>query len=188
MKASSTILLALFTGTAITLRGNNVQQQPCTDLGDEIETVVLSRHEWHSLSKAARYMEHVLHQAHSLGTRVWPHAVRDSSGRAGLIIMAQKPLLMSMNADELDSRQTWVVVAVLAAAKYSEESHLPLDHLALTDTEGARGVLWYYDVDMALANRLYRQLKDREITLDAAYGEITRSWKLITAAQDVASN
>jgi hypothetical protein len=150
-------------------------------------TAPLSRNDWHSLSRAANEMEHLLHKAQAVGTRVWPHAVRDASGRAGLIIMAQRPLLMSMNGEDLDSRQTWVLISVLAAAKKSSESPLPLDHLALTDTEGAQGQLWYYDVDMSLARQLYLQLKDRKITIEAAYREIVRSWRLITASHEVAA-
>lgn len=151
-------------------------------------SALLSRHDWHSLSSAAKQIEHLLHQAQTVGTRVWPHAVRDTAGRAGLIIMAQRPLLMSMNTEDLDARQTWVLVSVLAAAKESAEAPLPLDHLALTDTEGAQGQLWYYDVEMSLARELYLQLRDRKITMDAAYREIVRSWRLVTASNQVASH
>jgi len=133
-------------------------------------------------------MEHFLHQSQMVGTRVWPHAVRDASGRAGLIIMAQRPLLMSMNGEDLETRKTWVLVSVLAAAKETADSRLPLDHLALTDTQGAQGQLWYYDVEMSLAHKLYLQLRDRKITMDAAYAEIVRSWRLVTASHEVASH
>jgi len=128
-----------------------------------------------------------MYQAQTIGTRIWPHAVRDASGRAGLIIMAQRPLLMSMNTEDLDARQAWVIVSVLAAAKESAESPAFLDHLALTDTDGAKGPRWYYDVDMNLARKLYRQLEARTITMDTAYHEIISSWTLVTATPNVAS-
>ena len=89
-----------------------------------------------------------------------------------------------MNVGDIDARQTWILVSVLSAAKESAKSPLPLDHLALTDTEGAKGQVWYYDVDMSLANQLYLLLKDRKITMDSAYREIVRSWRLVTVINE----
>ena len=188
MKTSALIPLWLLAAASPPVLGSNPQHHPSTSRLGSPHSSLLSRHDWHRLSSAARQMEHLLHQAQAVGTRVWPHAVRDASGRAGLIIMAQRPLLMAMNTEDLDTRQTWVLISVLAAAKESAESPLPLDHLALTDTEGAQGQLWYYDVEMSLARQLYLQLKDRKITMEAAYREIVRSWRLVTASHEVASH
>lgn len=188
MKTSALIPLWLLAAASPPLLGNNPQHHPATARLGSQHTSLLSRQDWHSLSSAARQMEHLLHQAQSVTTRVWPHAVRDASGRAGLIVMAQRPLLMAMNMEDIETRETWVLISVLAAAKESAESPLPLDHLALTDTEGAQGQLWYYDVDMSLARQLYLQLKDRQITMDTAYREIVRSWRLVTASHEVASH
>lgn len=178
----------LLIATVPHLLANNPQHHPSASQHGSPHSSLLSRHDWHNLSSAAKQMEHLLHQAQPVGTRVWPHAVRDASGRAGLIVMAQRPLLMSMNSEDLDTRQTWVLVSVLAAAKESAESPLPLDHLALTDTEGAQGQLWYYDVDMSLARKLYLQLRDHQISMESAYREIVRSWRLVTASNQVASH
>jgi hypothetical protein len=41
---------------------------------------------------------------------------------------------------------------------------------------------------MSLARQLYLQLKDRQITMDTAYSEIVRSWRLVTASHEVASH
>jgi hypothetical protein len=41
---------------------------------------------------------------------------------------------------------------------------------------------------MSLARQLYRQLIDRTITMDAAYREIVRSWRLVTATHKMASH
>jgi hypothetical protein len=188
MKTPAFITLWLLTAASPHVLGNKPRQQPSMSQHESPHGALLSRHDWHSLSGAAKQMEHLLHQAQTVRTRVWPHAVRDASGRAGLIIMAQRPLLMSMNAEDLDARQAWVLVSVLAAAKESDKSPLPLDHLALTDTEGAQGQPWYYDVEMSLARRLYIQLKERKITMDTAYREIVRSWRLVTAPHESASH
>ncbi len=188
MKTSIFIPLWLLTATSSQMLASNSQHHPSTSRLGSPHSALLSRNDWHSLSSAAKQMEHLLYQVQTVGTRVWPHAVRDASGRAGLIIMAQRPLLMSMNSEDLDARQTWVLISVLAAAKESAESPLPLDHLALTDTEGAQGQLWYYDVEVSLARQLYLQLKNRKITMDAAYREIIRSWRLVTASHEVASH
>jgi hypothetical protein len=40
---------------------------------------------------------------------------------------------------------------------------------------------------MSVARNIYKQLNDRTITMDAAYDEIVSSWRLITAAHEVAS-
>jgi hypothetical protein len=188
MKTPAFITLWLLTASSAHVLGNKPRQPPSKPQHESQHGALLSRHDWHSLSSAGKQMEHLLHQAQTVRTRVWPHAVRDASGRAGLIIMAQRPLLMSMNAEDLDARQAWVLVSVLAAAKESDESPLPLDHLALTDTEGVQGQPWYYDVEMNLARRLYIQLKERKITMDAAYREIVRSWRLVTASHESASH
>jgi hypothetical protein len=188
MKTPALLSVYLLTAAPIALLGNNPQMLHCTPNDGKPYSALLSRLDWHRLSSAARQVEFLLHQAQTVGTRVWPHAVRDASGRAGLIIMAQRPLLMSLNGDDIDTRQAWVLVSVLAAAKESAESPLPLDHLALTDTEGAQGQLWYYDVEMSLAHELYLKLKDRKITMEAAYTEIVRSWRLVTASHEIASH
>lgn len=132
-------------------------------------------------------MEKLLHQTQPVRTRIWPHAVRDDAGRAGLIVVAQRPLLMFRHTDDQPLREHWVVVAVVAAARESVESGIPLDHLALTDIDGANGELWFYDVDMDVGRRIYQQLKARTMSMEAAYGEIVGSWRLITAAHEVAS-
>jgi hypothetical protein len=187
MKTSALIPLWLLAAASPALLANNNEHHSSTSRLGGPHTSLLSRQDWHRLSSAAKQMEHLLHQAQSVGTCVWPHAVRDASGRAGLIIMAQRPLLMSMNIGDIDARQTWILVSVLSAAKESAKSPLPLDHLALTDTEGAKGQVWYYDVDMSLANQLYLLLKDRKITMDSAYREIVRSWRLVTVINESSS-
>lgn len=186
MKTSFFISLWLLVATAPHLLAINPQHNLSSSRLGSTYSTLLSRNDWHRLSSVGKKMEYLLHKAQTVGTRVWPHAVRDASGRAGLIIMAQRPLLMSMNTEDLDARQTWILVAVLSAAKESSETTLPLDHLALTDTDGAQGQLWYFDVDIRLARQLYQQLKEHKITLGSAYREIVRSWRLVTGSNEVA--
>ena len=187
MKTSSFICLCLTAALPLSSWGNHPPDPPFTPQDGKLHQSPLTRYEWHSLNRSAKQIERLMYQAQTIGTRIWPHAVRDASGRAGLIIMAQRPLLMSMNAEDLDDRQAWVILSVLAAARESAESPASLDHLALTDTEGAKGHLWYYDVDMNLARKLYRQLVAGTLTIDKAYHEIISSWTLVTATQNVAS-
>lgn len=142
---------------------------------------VLSRHELHALTEAARGVEAFIRRTPHLGTRVWPHAVRDGQGRAGLIIMAHRPLLMSMNLEDLDQRRNWVLAALIAAGWQMESTPARVDHLALTDPEGMRGQQWYYDVDMALARRLFLRLREGTLSAEAAYRQVVSSWRLVTA-------
>ncbi len=148
---------------------------------------VLERHEIQALGDVARGVELLLRRTQFSGTRVWPHAVRDSKGRTGLIIMAHRPLLMSMNMEDIDIRRTWVLVSLIAAARQMEITESQLDHLALTDREGMTGQLWYYDVDMQIARSIYKELNEGSITGDQAYQQVTSSWKLVTADNSMAS-
>lgn len=187
MKTPTWISWCLMTVMSSSLMGNT-PKRPTSDLVIlTAQNAPLTRMEWHSLSQAARKMERLMHQTQPVRTRIWPHAVRDDAGRAGLIVVAQRPLLMFRPTDDLLIRQHWIVVAVVAAAKEALDSAIPLDHLALTDIDGANGDLWFYDVKINVAQNIYQQLKERTITMDAAYAEIVRSWRLITAAHEVAS-
>ena len=186
MKTPTLVSWCLMTAMSSSLLGNTPKQPPPDLVSVVAKNAPLTRQEWHSLSQAARQMEQLIHQTQPVRTRIWPHAVRDDAGRSGLIVVAQRPLLMFRPADDLQIRQHWIVVAVVAAAKEAMKSTIPLDHLALTDIDGANGNLWFYDVKMSVAQQIYQQLKERTITMDAAYDEIVSSWRLITAAHEVA--
>jgi hypothetical protein len=187
MKTPTLVSWCLMIAMSSSLMGNTPKRPPPDHDSIAAKNAPLTRLEWHSLSQAARQMEKLMHQTQPVRTRIWPHAVRDDAGRAGLIVVAQRPLLMFRPTDDLQIRQHWIVVAVVAAAKEATESAIPLDHLALTDFDGANGNLWFYDVEMSVARNIYQQLKERTITMDAAYDEIVSSWRLITAAHEVAS-
>ncbi|MFM2177201.1 MAG: hypothetical protein RL015_1299 [Verrucomicrobiota bacterium] len=187
MKTPALVSWYLMTAMSSSLLGKTPKQNLSIQADVAAKNAPLNRLEWHSLSQAARQMEQLMHQTQPVRTRIWPHAVRDEAGRAGLIVVAQRPLLMFRPTDDLQKRQHWIVVAVVAAAKEAMESAIPLDHLALTDIDGANGNLWFYDVKMSVARNIYKQLNDRTITMDAAYDEIVSSWRLITAAHEVAS-
>ncbi len=148
---------------------------------------VLLRHEIQALGDVARGIEHMLRHTQFTGTQVWPHAVRDSQGRAGLIVMAHRPLLMSMNMEDIDIRRTWVLVSLIAAARQMQITESQLDHIALTDREGMTGDLWYYDVDIQVAHRIYKQLHEGIITGEQAYQQVVDSWKLVTKENSMAS-
>jgi hypothetical protein len=148
---------------------------------------VLQRHEIQALGNVARGVEMMLRQTQFEGTRVWPHAVRDSQGRTGLIVMAHRPLLMSMNMEDIDIRRTWVLVCLIAAARQMQTTESQLDHIALTDREGMTGDPWYYDVDMQVAHRIYMQLNEGSINGEQAYQQVINTWKLVTKDNSMAS-
>lgn len=187
MKPLGLAFWLLTTALPLSLHGNTPKNGSTILNRAATQNAPLTRQEWHSLSQVARQMEKLLHQTQPVRTRIWPHAVRDDAGRAGLIVVAQRPLLMFRHTDDQPLREHWVVVAVVAAARESIESGIPLDHLALTDIDGANGELWFYDVDMKVGRSIYQQLKMRTMTMETAYAEIVRSWRLITAAHEVAS-
>lgn len=141
---------------------------------------LLTRHEWHQLGDAAWQISMLIQNAQPVATQVWPHAARDSAGRAGLIIKAERPLMMTLNVEDIRLRAAWTLAAVLAAGRFVELEGLPVDHLALTDADGAHHQKWYYDVDVQTARHVFVGLRDRKISMDQAYSMITSSWKLVT--------
>ncbi|MCA1962541.1 MAG: hypothetical protein LDL31_01190 [Prosthecobacter sp.] len=147
----------------------------------------LPRYELQALMEAARGVEAFIRRTPHAGARVWPHAVRDGKGRAGLIIQAHRPLLMTVSLEDIDRRKSWVLSAIIAAARQVELTEAPVDHLALTDTEGVTGQKWYYDVDIALARRVFSGLLSGTLSPDDAYATVIRSWKLVTADSQLAA-
>jgi hypothetical protein len=187
MKSSLPLLVAVILSTTPAVFGSTHLHTASLQKKSSLHGNLLTRSEWHALNSAASQIRHFMRRVQPIGTRVWPHAVRDASGRAGLIIMAEKPCLMTLDTRDLHARQIWVLSSVIAAAQLAEKSALPLDHLALTDAHGVEGQLWYYDLDIRLALQLHRQLMERSISPEDAYSQVVCSWKLVTSPVEIAS-
>lgn len=141
---------------------------------------MLTRHEWHRLGEAAWEISLLMQSAQPVATQVWPHAARDAAGRAGLIIRAERPLLMTLNLEDIRLRAGWTMAAVLATGRLAELEGLPVDYLALTDAEGTQLQKWYLEVEVQTARRVFVGLRDGTMSMDSAYATITSSWKLVT--------
>jgi hypothetical protein len=137
---------------------------------------VLGREELDGLKAISQNISSMMTVTDFVHTQVWPHAVRDSKGRAGIFISCSFPLLSSQGEKAAIARESWVILAVIAAVKYSEDSAVPLQHLAFTDPNGENQSSWYYDLDMDVARYIHRQLVHGGMSKQQAYAMVERSW------------
>lgn len=80
------------------------------------------------------------------------------------------------------------MLVVIAAAKYSEGSKVPLDHIAFTDSAGSEGERWYYDLDMRTARKIHRDIVSGAMKPEQAFAIIVSSWEKISASAELAAN
>jgi len=150
------------------------------------KTIVLNRQELHVLSVLACRTESMMTLASFTQSHVWPHGVRDHQGRIGLFIGSSEPLIHAKDPALFEAGKSWVVLGVIAAAKYAEGSAVDPDHIAFTDSEGLNGERWYYDLDMKIARRLHRQMVDGVLKPTQAYDLIAAAWRKVSAPPELA--
>ena len=141
---------------------------------------VLNRNELHTLSAISQKMEFMINPSEFKHTRVWPHGVRDEKGRIGLLISCANPFAKLTTGPESEGFKAWVIYAVIAAVKYSEGSPVPIDHLGFTEFGDTSGDKWYWDLDMATARLVHKNLFSERLTAEEAYAIITQSWSRVT--------
>jgi hypothetical protein len=141
---------------------------------------VLGREELAELKTISKNISEMMTVTDYVHTDVWPHAVRDSKGRAGVFVSCSYPILSTSGEAAAIARESWVTLAVIAAVKYSEGSVVPLQHLAFTDPNGETQSSWYYDLDMDIARYVHRQLVHGGMSRQQAYAMVERSWVKVT--------
>jgi hypothetical protein len=109
-------------------------------------------------------------------TQVWPHAVRDSQGRTGLVLESSVPVSMLADSTDQEFLKGWIVCAILAVGKYSEIPGVRVDHVCFTDGTGAAGGGWFYDADHVFIMELYRSLVGGQVGAGEAYAALVSNW------------
>ena len=145
---------------------------------------VLDRVELHALENISRRAESMMEMSNVVTTRVWPHAVTDARGRQGIFISSMRPLFEEKDAHLVKVKRAWVVLGLIAAVKYAEGSQL--GHIAFTDADGLQGERYYYDLDIAPAREIQRDLLRGRLALEDAFDVIAARWEKVTATHDLA--
>jgi hypothetical protein len=145
---------------------------------------VLDRLELQALENIARRAESMMEVSNVVPTRVWAHAVTDARGRQGIFISSMRPLFDEKDEHLIQVKRAWVVFGLIAAVKYAEGS--PLGHIAFTDADGLQGERCYYDLDIAPAREIQRDLIRGRLALDDAYDVIAARWEKVTSSHDLA--
>jgi len=145
---------------------------------------VLDRVELHALENIARRAESMMELSNVVPTRVWPHAVTDACGRQGIFISSMRPLFDEKEQQLIKVKRAWVVLGLIAAVKYAERSQL--GHIAFTDADGLQGERCYYDLDIAPAREIQRDLIRGRLALEEAYDVIASHWEKVTSSHDLA--
>ena len=145
---------------------------------------VLDRVELHALENIARRAQSMMELSNVVPTRVWPHAVTDARGRQGLFISSMRPMFDENDEYLIKFKRAWVVLGLIAAVKYAEGSQL--GHIAFTDVDGLQGERCYYDLDIAPAREIHRDLIRGHLALDDAYDVIAARWEKVTCSHDLA--
>ena len=116
-------------------------------------------------------------------TRVLPQGVRDPDGRLGIIVVSSEPLVPPADAPWKVASKKWVMLAVMAAVKYTAGSPVPIDYIGFTDTQGMGGSSgrWFYELNLSTARLVQRQLLSHTITTEQAFEKVTASWRRVTA-------
>ena len=83
-------------------------------------------------------------------------------------------------------KRAWVVLGLIAAVKYAEGSQL--GHIAFTDADRLQGERCYYDLDIAPAREIHRDLLRGRLALDVAFDVIAARWEKVTATMTSPSN
>ena len=83
----------------------------------------------------------------------------------------------------MNDAKAWVLLAVLASAKYSGDCPVKVDYIGLADPRGMNGELWYYEVDMNAARRIHRDIYSGGLAVELGYDRIIGAWHRVTPAQ-----
>jgi len=169
----------------LVLVGMETQQQVPPAPSATAPGKLLTRTELLALENIAHRAESMMAVSNIVPTRVWPHAVQDARGRQGIFISSLRPLLEEKDERLIMAKRAWVVLGLVAAVKYAEGSQI--GHIAFTDADGLQGERYYYDLDIAHARDIQRDLLRGRLALNAAYEVISARWEKITAEHDLAT-
>jgi hypothetical protein len=137
---------------------------------------LLGHEEYETLEVYARRVALMMREILPFDTQVWPHAVRDSQGRTGLVLESSVPVSMLADSTDQEFLKGWIVCAILAVGKYSEIPGVRVDHVCFTDGTGAAGGGWFYDADHVFIMELYRSLVGGQVGAGEAYAALVSNW------------
>ena len=180
---------AITTATAVTGRFKDSVTTPAPTLAMAFcekagPYTLLAHDEYEDLQYLARRVGSMMGEFLPFYTHVWPHAVRDSQGRSGLILESSIPLANLAASHDQEHLKGWLVCAILAVGKYSDLPGVELDHLCFTDaTAQASEARWCYDADASLVRGLHRALVKGEITAEQAHDRLVAHWKRLEVSR-----
>lgn len=142
----------------------------------------VSDEELRQLTKIVAGIKSMMAVDQAAKTGVWWDAVSDPEGRIGIFMACSQPLAVAINNPGLDMRKSWVLLAVLAAVKYTEDSPVTVSYIAFTDPQGLSGDRWFYKLDMSDAALVRSEILNGRISMEQGYDKIVAAWRRVTQA------
>ncbi len=132
----------------------------------------------------AQRMEAMMDLVKGASTVVRPEATLDREGRAGIFIICSRPFFPPPDTSGLSSQKAWVMMAVFAAVKHTNDSPFPVDYLGFTDLSAMEDDSWYFKLEMSTAILVQRQLQANTISLEQGYDQITSAWQRVAPKRE----
>lgn len=195
LRAGVVSAVALLLGTASRLHPSPDQKAdtplPAVPSGPPLDvwdrgTRMLSIDELRVVTEIGRRMESLMALSKEARTKVWASGTRDADGRLGIYFICSKPLLARTDAPGLDARRAWVMLAVFAAVKYTEESPVAIDYIGFADPSGMSGERWFFRLDMSTARQVQHEFFANTIDLETGFDHIIAAWRRVTPQSAVA--
>jgi hypothetical protein len=140
----------------------------------------VSDDEMRQLTKIVARIKSMMTVDQGVKTGVWSDAVSDPEGHIGIFMACSQPMAVAINNPGLDMRKSWVILAVLAAVKYTEDSPVIVNYIAFTDPLGLSSERWFYKLDMSAASLVRRDILSGRLSMEQGYDKIVASWRRVT--------
>lgn len=133
-----------------------------------------------ALTEISEKIASMMEVGQSAKAKVWPDIETDFEGRHGIFIACSRPLFPAVNEPGMDQRKSWVMLAVLAAVKYTDGGSVAVDYIAFTDPLGQSGERWYYLLEMKDAIFVQHRLLLGGLSMEQGYDKISAVWRRVT--------
>ncbi len=133
-----------------------------------------------ALTEISEKIASMMEVGQSAKAKVWPDIDTDFEGRHGIFIACSRPLYPAVNEPGMDQRKSWIMLAVLAAVKYTDGGSVAVDYIAFTDPLGQSGERWYYQLEMKDAIFVQHRLLLGGLSMEQGYNKISAVWRRVT--------